>query len=448
MINLKELKKTIALAVPIVIGQIGQVGFGIMDNIMVGRLGKVELAAAGFANMVTAVPMLFLIGVATAISVMVAQAFGSERNEDTGPYMLAGMFLVLSIISLMLAFYVFGPDFLPWFDQPEEVLEAVRPYFGFVAWSMLPMAIFQGLRQFSVGLEKAMWPTAILFSALGLNFILNYALIFGNFGAPELGLVGAGWATLIGRIWMALALIILIFYSVEFEKYRPKALAFTKRHFRPIAKIGLTSGVQYLFEVGAFVAAGFMSGWIGTTELAAHNVAINVGAFTFMFAWGICFATGVRVGQAHGQFDTKLARERGLAGIVLIGIVMTVFGTIIISLRNYIPTLYIDDQDVIKVASALLVICAVFQIVDGLQAVAIGALRGISDVIFPSVSTAIIYWGITIPCSYIFAFKFDMGVEGLWWGLTVGLTLASVAMAGRFLYMTRGQPKPGDRGLG
>ena len=437
MISINELKKTIALAVPIVLGQMGQVGFGIMDNAMVGRLGKVELAAAGFANMVTALPLVFLIGVTSAISVMVAQAFGSNRDEDTGPYMLAGMFLVIVIFLFMLSFYLLGPDFLPWFDQPDEVLEAVRPYFGFIVWSMFPMVIFQGLRQFSVGLEKAMWPTAILFTALGLNYILNYALIYGNWGAPELGLVGAGWGTLIGRIWMVVALFILIYKSAEFEKYRPKALAFTKRHLRPVSKMGLTSGIQYLFEVGAFVAAGLMSGWIGTTELAAHNVAINVGSFTFMFAWGICFATGVRVGQAHGQFNTELARARGLAGTFLVGAVMTVFGIVIISVRNFIPEFYIDDQAVIKVASTLLVICAVFQIVDGLQAVFIGALRGISDVVFPSISTAIIYWGITIPCSYVLAFKYDMGVEGLWWGLTLGLTLASIVMGWRFLYKTR-----------
>ena len=214
-------------------------------------------------------------------------------------------------------------------------------------------------------------------------------------------------------------------------------MAFTKRHFRPITKIGLTSGVQYLFEVGAFVAAGIMSGWIGTTELAAHNVALSVGSFTFMFAWGICFATGVRVGQAHGQFNTELARARGVAGVFLVGVVMSLFGIIIICLRNYIPGLYINDPEVIEIAAGLLVICAVFQISDGLQAVAMGALRGITDVVFPSISTAIIYWGITIPASYLFAFKLGMGVEGLWWGLTVGLSLAATIMGARFFYKTK-----------
>lgn len=437
MFNRVELKKTIALAIPIVLGQLGQVAFGIMDNAMVGRLGTLELASAGFALTVTIMPFLFLIGVGTAISVMVAQAFGSERFDDCGSYMLSGIYLLLGLLASLMTFYLFGPDFLSWFSQPADVVQTARPYFALIAWSLLPMVLFQGLRQFSVGLEKAMWPTAILFMALGINFVLNLALIFGYFGAPKMGLVGAGWATLISRLWMVLALFLLIYKSKDFARYRPTSWKIKSRHFRPVCKIGLASGLLYLFEGGSFAAAGIMAGWVSTAAIAAHQIALNVGSFTFMFAWGICFATSVRVSQAHGRYDTEGARARGVSGMVLVAMVMAGFGVIIVTCRNMIPAFYTPDPEVIKIAASLLVICAIFQVCDGIQAVAIGALRGASDTVIPAISTAFIYWGVAIPTSYALAFKLGLGVDGLWWGLTAGLTIASVTMGGRFIYKTR-----------
>lgn len=429
-----EIKATLKLAWPIILGQLGQMLFGVMDNAMVGRLGAVPLAASGFANTVIAIPLCFLIGVSSSISVMAAQAIGRNHAHESGRYCLAGIAVLLILILSLMIFYLFGPDFLPFFEQPDEVLQASRSYFGLVAWSLIPMVLFQGFRQFSVGLEKAFVPTLILGFGLVINFCLNYTLIYGSFGAPALGLDGAGWATLVSRIFIFVALFIFIYRSSKFEKFRvPINLSsFGKKHLKPVLKIGLTSGFQYLFEIGAFTAAGFMAGWVGTKALAAHLIALNVGAITFMVAWGLSFAVSVRVGQAFGEGDLAKARARGTSALFSILCIMGFFGICLVFLRHLIPELYIKDVEVIELATHLLLICAVFQVFDGLQCVAIGALRGLGDVTFPSIATFIIYWGVCVPTSYYLAFVQNKGVQGLWWGLTLGLALAALVLIKRF----------------
>lgn len=426
------------MAVPIVLGQLGQVLFAVMDNAMVGRLGALPLAAAGFANTVTAIPMLFLIGVASSISVMVAKAATKGDHQGCGRYTVAGLSLLMFCMVLLMAFAEFGPDFLLWFKQPDDVLQESRKFFQLIAWSMLPMVIFQALRQFTVGLEKAFLPTVILGLGLIANFLISYAFIYGNWGAPKLGIVGAGYATLAARTLMTVCLVLVIWKWDKFAKYRSgfSMEGLKPRYFKPIAKMGLTSGLQYLFEVGAFTAAGFMAGWVGTQALAAHQVSLNIASITFMVAWGISFAASVRVGQAMAHGNKKSARERGYAALFLIFAAMSSFGIILVIAHNFIPQLYIHDEDVIAVAKKLLMICAIFQIFDGLQGVAVGVLRGLGDVGFPSVATLIIYWGVCIPASYFMAFKLGLGVSGLWWGLTLGLALAAIVLGARFHYLT------------
>jgi multidrug resistance protein, MATE family len=438
---LKEIQNTFRLAIPIVAGQVGQMLFGLTDNIMVGKIGATPLAAAAFVNNLTAIPMTFLVGVSASISVMVART----ARKDPGAvlkHVMAGLILTLGLLCAFLIASFLYPDFLVLFQQPDEVHALSGNYFTLIAWSMVPMVIYQSLRQFSVGIERPTAPTVILGVGLVVNVLLNYALIYGRWGAPELGLAGSGWATLIARIVIAAFIIALVLRGRDYAPFMSATQgvlreafcgALSKVHMGPIAKIGLTSGIQYLFEVAAFATAGFMAGWVGTKALAAHQVSLNVASMTFMFAWGVSFAASVRIGNS----SLHEARLRAKAALFLIAGIMGFFSLVMVATHKVLPRLYIDDPEVIALASELLLICAILQVVDGLQGVAIGILRGFGDVTFPTVATALVYWGVCMPVAYWLAFKQGMGTHGLWWGLSLGLLLSAGLLSFRIHKLTR-----------
>jgi MATE family multidrug resistance protein len=267
-----------------------------------------------------------------------------------------------------------------------------------------------------------------------VNAFTNWLLIFGNWGFPQLELDGAGWATFASRVFMALALMGFVMNNKFFSKY-DVTFHFKSINLPVIKKIlalGLPSGFQYFFEVGAFSFAVVMVGWLGTKQLAAHQIAINLASISFMAVLGISVAGSIRVGNAVGKKDIAETRRAGFTASFLGAGVMTFAGIIFVLFRDFLPTLYVNDETVISYASSLLIIAALFQISDGMQAVGIGILRGLTDVKIPTAITFIAYWIVGLPVGYLLGFNFELGVQGVWIGLLLGLTTSAILLTLRF----------------
>jgi len=397
-------------------------------------LGPTELAASSFANNFMAVFMMFGIGVTYGITPMVAQADGKKDHGKLTRLLRHG--IILSILAgLFLALLMFALSALfPFMKQPEEVIRLGKPYFFIIASSLLPLIIFQGFRQFAEGMSVTKPTMFITILANGLNVLLNYLLIYGKLGFPELGLNGAGWATLVSRIVMAFGMMWFVRNYSRFKAYRS---GFSLKHFKadffmPMLKIGIPTGGQFVFEVGAFAMAAIMMGWLGTIPLAAHQIAISLVSLSYMMASGISAASTVRVGNQLGKEDYPNLKRAGNTSYFMVLIFMALCSAIYILFNGFFPTIYVDEKEVIGIASSLIIIAGLFQLSDGVQVVGLGCLRGMSDVKVPTIITLVAYWGLAIPTSYLFGFVLDFGPQGIWYGLLTGLTVAAITLYIRF----------------
>ena len=407
---------------------------GVVDSLMVGKIGAASLAAASLGNGMTFIIMIIGIGVSLAITPLVAIAVGAGKNEDCGIYFRQS-FLVNSILSLIIAVIIFfAADLLKYFNQPIEVQNQAISYMKIVGTSAIPLMFFQTYKQFIEGLSVMRPAMIITLLANLINAFANWVLIFGNVGFPALGLDGAGWATFTSRVFMAGMLMIYVMNNRFFNQY-DVSFHFKSINWRVIKKIlslGLPSGFQYFFEVGAFSFAVVMVGWLGTKPQAAHQIAISLASISFMAVLGISVAGSIRVGNAVGMKDIQETRRAGFTASLLGASIMVISGVVFILFRNFLPALYVDDKEVISLASSLLIIAALFQISDGIQAVGIGILRGLTDVKIPTAITFIAYWIVGLPVGYLLGFIFKMGVQGVWIGLLFGLTTSAVLLTLRF----------------
>lgn len=422
----EHLRKNVVLAVPVIIGQLGHIMVGVADSLMVGRLGVVPLAGATFAGSFYNVFMLFGIGVSYAITPLVASTNPKEKSKLLG--FLQNGFAMNVMLSLVLLFLcLLASRFLEFFGQEPSVVIAARPYLLIMCSSLVPMMIFQSFRQYAEGLSDTLNPMIVSIFANLLNVGLNYMLIYGKWGAPALGLNGAGYATLISRIVMFMLMIWLIRKKCTGFKWNFK---WTK--IKQLLKLGLPSGLQYVFEIGAFATAAIMVGWISAEALAAHNIALNLAAISYMAATGLAAASTIRIGNQMGLKDKENLRMAGFSLFGMVVIFMAFCGLTFILLRNFLPSLYIQNEGVQEMAATLLVIAAAFQISDGIQAVGLGVLRGLRDVRIPTGVTFMAFWLFSIPCGYLFAFVFEWGVNGIWYALSLGLTIAGILHMWRF----------------
>jgi MATE family multidrug resistance protein len=439
-LTLKEhYKKNFTLAYPVMLSQMGHILVNLSDSVMVGQLGTIPLASVSLAISVFSIVLLFGIGVSYGMTPLVAQADGEDDKQRAVSILKHGLILnTLFGVILMFATYG-GGKLLVFMGQDQEVLDGTIPYLGLMAICMLPLMVFQSFRQFAEGLSFTKQSMIISISANVLNVILNYILIFGKFGMEPMGLMGAGWATLISRIFMTVLMGGYIIFSKRFAPYMVfyKAIKTTKSVYRNILKIGVPSGVQYIFEVGAFSAAAIMIGWLGAMPLAAHQIAMNLSAVTYMMSTGIAAAATIRIGNQLGKKDIKTLRMAGFTCFVMAAIFMAFTGIGFILGKDFLPTFYSDEIDVIKYTSSLLVIAAIFQISDGVQAVGLGVLRGISDVKVPTLITFLAFWAMSIPIGYVLGIKLEYGAQGVWVGLLVGLTVAGLLHFLRFKALTK-----------
>ena len=435
MLTVKEhAKKTLTLAYPVMIGQLGMIMMGVVDSIMVGKLGAAPLAAAALGNSLFMIILIIGLGVSYAVTPLVAIAVGADKISDSGIIFKQSVIVnaVLSIILLILTFL--GSDLIKYLNQPVQVAQQAVSYTRILGYSIIPVMIFQTYKQFIEGFGVMQPAMVVTLLANLINGGFNWLLIYGKFGLPMMALNGAGWATFASRLFMG---IVIMYYVMKAKKFKEFDVRFNfpKLNFRIIRKIldlGIPSAFQYIFEVGAFSSAVIIVGWLGTKQLAAHQIAINLASISFMMTLGISSAGAIRVANAVGKQDIKEVRKAGFTAIVLGELLMASCGIIFIIFRNFLPSLYISDPTVISYASTLLIIAAIFQISDGTQAVGIGILRGLTDVRIPTLITFIAYWVIALPSGYLLGFTFHLNVVGVWIGLLLGLTSSATMLTLRF----------------
>ncbi|MDP4664610.1 MAG: MATE family efflux transporter [Flavobacteriaceae bacterium] len=444
----KEFRYNWKLASPVITGMLGHTLVSFVDNVMVGQMGTAELAAVSLGNSFLFIAMSLGIGFSTAITPLVAES-DSEANFASGQSVLKhGVFLCTLLSVALFGLILLGKPLMSLMQQPEEVVALALPYLDLVAISLIPLIIFQAFKQFSDGMSKTVFPMYATIIANIINVLLNYVLIFGKFGFPQMGIVGAAIGTLISRGAMLVILIVLLKRNKKTAPFLA-GLNFRniqKRMSKKLLNLGFPSALQMFFEVALFTAAIWLSGVLGKNIQAANQIALNLASMTFMFAMGLGVTAMIRVGNQKGLRNfTELRRVA--QSIFLLGLLFAIgFAVIFMLFRFSLPNLYVnvndlsqiqDTREVVASAASLLLLAAIFQISDSVQVMVLGALRGMQDVKIPTLITFISYWVIGFPVCYFLGKPNMFGGVGIWIGLLFGLTTASVLMYLRFQYLTK-----------
>ncbi len=428
------------LAYPVMVGQLGQILVSVADSIMVGKfLGTIPLAAISLAVSILIIPMVFAIGVAFGLTPLVAGADGKEDPAEAVKYFKNG--LVLNSILGLLVYGVLAifAQFAHLLGQDERVVSEAMPYLHIVGFSIVPMMAFFAFKQFAEGLSDTKAGMRVSLVANLLNILLNYPLITGWGPFPELGLAGAAVSTLGTRFLMVAGMAIYIRKHKKFDSYWKhwRTTAITWRSIRDILAIGVPSGLQLVFEAGAFAMSGVIVGMIGPVQQAAHQIALNIASVSYMMVSGLGAAATIRVGNQLGRRDIPMLRLAGQSLFHMTLAMMFVTMILLIALRNVLPEFYSSDPEVLQYTAVLMIAAGIFQLPDGLQATTLGALRGVQDVNIPTIIAFFAYWVIAVPTCYYLGVTRGIGPLGVWMGLTVGLLLASVALYWRFQHKVR-----------
>ena len=444
----EEIAATILLAAPVVVTQLAHISMGFVDTIMVGRLGPAELAGVALGNTIFFTATIFCMGVVLAVGPMVAQAFGAGDGDPIGRSVRQGLWLS-AVLAIPASIFIWNADTLLILlgQKPEVVVRAVS-YLHAIVWGVFAFIAFAAIRSFCEAVSKPRPITVIAIIGVGVNILANYVLMYGKWGFPELGLVGTGWASTIA-FWSTFLMVVgYVYFKKEFSRYQ----IFSRlgkpdpRYFMQLLRIGSPIGASLGVEMSLFMVTVMMMGWIGTVQLAAHQVAVQCAAFTFMVPLGIGMATSVRVGHAVGAGNPGEVYRAGMAGIWLSVSFMMMTAVLFWVAPRAVISLYLEmespaNADVIDIAVTLLGIAAVFQVFDGLQVAGMGALRGLKDTRRPMVLAMIAYWPIGLSMSYVLAFPLGLGEVGLWWGLVTGLGSAAIMITVRFYRMTKDPDK-------
>ncbi|MFV0564513.1 MAG: MATE family efflux transporter [Flavobacteriaceae bacterium] len=444
----KEFKYNWQLAAPVMLGMLGHTFVGFIDNIMVGQLGTAELAAVSLGNSFMFIAMSLGIGFSTAITPLIAEADGANDFTKGKSVFKHGLFLctILGIL-LFLAVY-FAKPLMYFMKQPEEVVLLAIPYLDLVAFSLIPLIVFQGFKQFSDGLSLTRYPMYATILANIVNVFFNYVLIFGKWGFPEMGIVGAAYGTLISRFVMVGYLWFLLRRKEKSKHFisNIKFFVLEKLMLKKLLGLGAPSAMQMFFEVAIFTAAVWLSGLLGKNPQAANQVALNLASMTFMVATGLSVAAMIRVGNQKGLKNYIDLRRIAVSIFLLGSIFACIFAAMFFALHNQLPKLYVnfddvknlaDNTEVVAIASQLLIAAAIFQISDSIQVIMLGALRGMQDVKIPTLITFVSYWLVGFPISWFLGGEEAYGSFGIWLGLLAGLTTAAILLYIRFNYLTK-----------
>ncbi|MCK0095629.1 MATE family efflux transporter [Yoonia sp. F2084L] len=425
------------LGMPLILSNLAQFAIHITDTVMLGWYDVTALAASTIAG--TLFFVIFIVGAGFAQAVTPLVAAAAEENDDVQVRRVTRMGLWLSIFYGLVVTIPFfwAEDILIAIGQDAEVAGLAHIYLQIVIWQMIPALIVMTLKAFLAAMEHT---AIILWATIGtavLNGFINYALIFGNWGMPELGIKGAAIASLTVNLITVLILVVYITKVLPqfelFKNFWRSDSEILKRVFRLGWPIGLTS----LAEGGLFSASAVMMGWIGAIELAAHGIAIQLASLTFMVHIGFSQAATVRAGRALGRKDEISLRRGGITAIGMSALFAVLTSIVFLALPETLVSLFIDPNEperatLLRIGASLIMVAALFQLVDGLQVLALGLLRGVQDTTVPMIMATISYWVIGLPASYLLAFTFGLGGVGLWLGLVIGLAVAAVLLLWRF----------------
>ncbi len=443
----KEFSYNLKLSTPVILGLLGHTLVGMIDNIMVGKLDPINLAAVSLGNSYIFVAMSLGIGFSAAITPIVAEAHSERNNEKLKTSFINGFILCLFLGVFLYGSILLLKGTLIYLDQPQEVVRLALPYIDIVAISLIPLLLFQALKQFVDGLSKTIYPMYATVLANIINVIINYILIFGMLGFPKLGIIGAAIGTLISRFIMFSFLFYMLMNKEIIYDYISDLKSFVYNRFmiKKILSLGFPTSLQMFFEVGLFTSAIWLSGLLGEIPQSANQIVLNISSMTFMVASGLSVSAAIRAGNQKGLKNYK-ELERISLSILLLGICFaSIFSLVIYLLRDYLPYIYIDINNqenyfenirIVSIASKLFIIVAIFQLVDSAQVIVLGTLRGMQDVKIPTIIVFIAYWIIGFPISFILGDESLMAESGIWIGLLSGLTFSSLFLYLRFLYLT------------
>ena len=444
----KEFKYNLQLAYPVVLGMLGHTLIMIVDNIMVGKLGSTELAAVSLANSMIFVALSLGIGFSTAITPIVGEADAEKDTEKIRSAFHNGLFLCVILGFLLFGLVVLGKPIMEMLHQPKEVIVLAKPFLDWVGFSLVPLIIYQGYKQFADGLSMTKYSMYAIVMANILHVIINYCLIYGIWIFPKMGIVGAALGTVISRIAMVVFMHIILSRQEQLKTYFHN-FSFSeikKETIQKIVNLGVPSALQMLFEVVLFTAAIWLCGNIGKTSQAANQIALSLASMTFMFAMGLSVVSMIRVSNQKGLNDYKNLVVVARSIFLLVILIEIVFAILFIVLHNIVPSLFLDmndtkqlldNKEVVFIAAKLLLVAAVFQISDGIQVVVLGALRGLQDVKIPMYITFIAYWVIGFPISYYLGEFTELKAVGVWIGLLAGLSAAALFLYIRFHLITK-----------
>jgi MATE family multidrug resistance protein len=427
---------------------LGHTLIGIVDNLMVGNLGSTELAAVSLGNSFIFIGLSLGIGFSTAITPLIAEADAEKDEAKIRTTFHHGLLLCTVLGLVVFVSIVLAKPIMLLMNQPEAVVALATPYIDWVAFSLVPVIIFQGYKQFADGLSETKYSMYAIYLANVVHVFFNYVLIYGTLGFPKLGILGAALGTVISRIMMVVFMHFLLQMQPKFKNYFSD-FSFNEIKqsiLKKIINLGLPSAMQMLFEVALFTSAVWLSGSLGKNNQAANQIALTMASTTFMFAMGLSVTSMIRVSNQKGLKDYKKLIVVARSIFVLAIMLETVFGLFFVAFHNYLPHLFlnmtdasqaIDNQEIIAVTAHLLLVAAVFQISDGIQVVVLGALRGLQDVKVPMYITFVAYWIIGFPVSFYLGRHTNLGAIGIWIGLLAGLTVAALFLYIRFTRLTK-----------
>lgn len=416
------------------LGQLGVIVLGFADTMMVGRYSTDSLGAASFVNNMFNLVIVFSTGFSYGLTPVVGGMYGRRESSRIGETLKNGL-VVNGIMALMLTMIMFVIYLnIHRLGQPEELLPLMRPYYLVLLASLVPVLLFNAFKQFSEGITDTMTPMYILVGGNVLNIVGNWLLIYGKAGLPEMGLLGAGVATLISRILMPLVFFLIFMLSDRYMDYRKGFVEgrVNKSDCLNLNRMGLPVGMQMGMETASFSLSTIMVGWLGTAALAAHQVMLTVGQLGYMMYYGMAAAVAVRVSNFHGKRDISEVRNSAKAGFHLIMAMAVISSTVVLLFRSRLGFLFSESADVALMVSCLVIPFVMYQFGDGLQCNYSNALRGISDVKMVSWYALIAYFMISLPAGYIFGFVFDLGLVGVWLSFPLGLTSAGIMFWHRF----------------
>ncbi len=436
------------LAYPVILGMLGHTLIMIVDNIMVGKLGSTELAAVSLGNSMVFVALSLGIGFSTAITPIVGEADAEKDTDKIRSVFHNGLFLCVILGFALFGLIVLGKPIMEMLHQPKEVIVLAKPYLDWVGFSLVPLIIYQGYKQFADGLSMTKYSMYAIVLANILHVIVNYFLIYGFWIFPKMGILGAGLGTVISRIAMVVFMHVILSRQERLQTYFQNFsfAEIKKETIRKIVSLGIPSAMQMLFEVVLFTAGIWLCGNIGKTSQAANQIALSLASMTFMFAMGLSVVSMIRVSNQKGLQDYKNLVVVARSIFLLAILIEIVFALLFILLHQIVPPLFLDmsdttqlldNQEVVAIAAKLLLVAAVFQISDGIQVVVLGALRGLQDVKIPMYITFVAYWVIGFPISYYLGEYTELKAVGVWIGLLAGLTAAAVFLFIRFHYLTK-----------